>query len=83
MAIIFFVVVGGIYMGWFSPTEAASIGAFGVGLLAIILGGMRWNGFYKALLRTAQNTAFIFLILLGAELFGAALALSHLQMETA
>lgn len=45
------------------------------------VGGLRWAGFYKALLGTAETTAMIFLILLGAELFGAALALS--QMPTA
>lgn len=77
-AIIFVVVVGGIYGGWFSPTEAAAIGAFSVGIIAVTLGGMRWKGFVQALLGTAQNTAFIFLILLGAELFSAALALSRM-----
>ena len=80
-AIIFAVVVGGIYGGWFSPTEASAIGAFCVGLLAVVLGGMRWQGFCEAILRTALNTAFIFLILLGAELFSAALALSRVPSE--
>ncbi|MBL6945550.1 MAG: TRAP transporter large permease [Rhodospirillales bacterium] len=80
-AIIFVVVVGGIYGGWFSPTEASAIGAFSVGVLAVVLGGMRWKGFCEAILGTAQTTAFIFLILLGAELFSAALALSRMPAE--
>lgn len=79
--VIFALVVGGIYRGWFSPTEAAAIGAFSVGVLAVVMGGMRWRGFYDALLGTAQNTAFIFLILLGAEIFSAALALSRMPAE--
>ena len=79
--LVFLLVVGGINLGWFSPTEGAAIGAFAVGVLAITVGGLRWAGFYRALLGTAETTAMIFLILLGAELFGAALALS--QMPTA
>ena len=79
--LVFLLVVGGINLGWFSPTEGAAIGAFAVGVLAMTVGGLRWAGFYKALLGTAETTAMIFLILLGAELFGAALALS--QMPTA
>ncbi len=80
-AVIFVIVVGGIYGGWFSPTEASAIGAFSVGVLAVVLGGMRWKGFCEAILGTAQTTAFIFLILLGAELFSAALALSRMPNE--
>jgi len=80
-ALVFLLVVCGIYLGWFSPTEAAAIGAFAVGILAVVLGGMRWKGLYEALLSTAQTTAMIAIVLLGAELFSAALALS--QMPTA
>jgi len=43
-ALVFLLVVCGIYLGWFSPTEAAAIGAFAVGILAVVLGGMRWKG---------------------------------------
>jgi C4-dicarboxylate transporter DctM subunit len=79
-ALVFLLVVCGIYLGWFSPTEAAAIGAAAVGVLAAALGGMRWKGFYESLLATAETTALMFIILLGAELFSAALALS--QMPT-
>jgi tripartite ATP-independent transporter DctM subunit len=80
-ALVFLLVVCGIYLGWFSPTEAAAIGAAAVAVLAVVYGGMRWKGFYEALLATAETTALMFIILLGAELFSAALALS--QMPTA
>jgi tripartite ATP-independent transporter DctM subunit len=80
-ALVFLLVVIGIYAGWFSPTEAAAIGAFAVALLAVIFGGMRWKGFYEALLSTAETTALMFVILLGAELFSAALALSQMPNE--
>jgi tripartite ATP-independent transporter DctM subunit len=80
-ALVFLLVVCGIYLGWFSPTEAAAIGAFAVGILAVVLGGMRWKGLYEALLSTAQTTAMIAIVLLGAELFSAALALSQMPTE--
>lgn len=77
----FLLVVVGIYRGWFSPTEAAAIGAAVVALLAVFYGGMRWKGFYESLLSTAETTALMFIILLGAELFSAALALSQMPTE--
>jgi tripartite ATP-independent transporter DctM subunit len=68
---IFALVVIGMYRGWFTPTEAAAIGAFGTGLLAIAHGGMRLEGLMACLRGTAGTTAMIFLILLGAETFNA------------
>ncbi|WP_370302293.1 TRAP transporter large permease [Pseudooceanicola sp.] len=79
--LVFFVVVGGIYNGWFSPTEAAAIGAVAVGLLGVVNGTIRWRQFQEAVQSTAINTAFIFLILLGAELFSSALALTRMPAE--
>ncbi|WP_291299157.1 TRAP transporter large permease [Elioraea sp.] len=77
-ASVFLLVVIGIYAGWFSPTEGAAVGAAAVGVLAVTTGGMRLKGFIESLLATAETTALMFLILLGAELFSAALALSRL-----
>ena len=74
--LLFLVVIGGIYLGWFNPTEAAAVGAFGAGLLAWLKGGLDWPGFRDSLLGTAQSTAMIFIILLGAEFLNAFLALS-------
>ncbi|NKC30074.1 TRAP transporter large permease [Falsiroseomonas selenitidurans] len=79
--LVFATVVTGIYGGWFSATEGAAIGAAATGLLAFGLGGMRWQGLKESLLSTAETTGLIFLVLLGAELFSAALALSHLPSE--
>ncbi|MEM8665460.1 MAG: TRAP transporter large permease subunit, partial [Pseudomonadota bacterium] len=76
----FVIVVGGIYGGWFSPTAAAAVGAVAVGALAV-RNGMRWDGFRRAVLGTAMTTALVYLILLGAEVFGVALALSRMPAE--
>lgn len=83
VALVFVLVVAGIYLGWFSPTEGAAIGAAAVGLIAVAVGGMRWEGLRQSLLETAEITAMIFLILLGAELFNAFLALTQMPTEVA
>ena len=80
---IFALVIGGIYRGWFTPTEGAAIGAAATGILAVIQGKLRLRGLVECLLATAEATAMIFLILLGAELFSAFLALSRLPVEMA
>ena len=80
---VFAVVIVGIYGGWANPTEAASIGAAACGLLAIITGGMRWDGIKKSLIGTAHATAMIFLVLLGADLLNSGLALTQLPTELA
>jgi tripartite ATP-independent transporter DctM subunit len=80
-ALVFVLVVGGIYQGWFSPTEGAAIGAAAVGLLAVVFGGMRWRALRACLMDTAETTALIFLILMGAEIFNAFLALTQMPQE--
>jgi len=80
-ALVFVLVVGGIYLGWFSPTEGAAIGAAAVGVLAVTVGGMRWRGLRECLVGTAETTALIFLILMGAEIFNAFLALTQMPQE--
>jgi tripartite ATP-independent transporter DctM subunit len=81
VVLVFALVITGIYGGWFSATEGAAIGAAATGLLAVTLGGMRWQGLRDSLLSTAVTTGLIFVVLLGAELFSAALALSRLPAE--
>ena len=79
---IFVVVIGGIYGGIFTPTEAAAIGALGTGVIAA-LKGMRLPGLIECLYGTAEGSAMIFLILLGADLLNVFLALSQLPVELA
>lgn len=79
--LIFLVVIVGIYGGWANPTEAAAIGAVACGLMAMITGRLRLNGIIDCLLGTAQATAMIFLILLGADMMNAMLALSQMPVE--
>ena len=75
---IFVVVVGGIYTGIFTPTEAAAIGAAGTGLVAIGSGQLNLDRLKLAILSTAAATAMIFLIILGASIYNNFLSLTQL-----
>ena len=80
---VFLVVIVGIYGGWANPTEAAAIGAAACGLLALFSGKMGVEGLRQSILGTAQATAMIFLVLLGADMMNTALALSQMPVELA
>lgn len=80
---VFLVVIVGIYGGWANPTEAAAIGAAACGILAVATGGMRTKGLVDSALGTAQATAMIFMVLLGADMLNSALALSQMPVELA
>ena len=80
---LFLVVIGGIYGGVFTPTEAAAIGTVGALFFAVWLGGMRWQGMVECLYGTAEATGMIFLILLGADVLNVFLALTQMPTELA
>ncbi|MDO9706708.1 TRAP transporter large permease [Paracraurococcus lichenis] len=71
------VVVGGIYGGVFTPTESAAIGCIATLAVGALRGTLDLRGAVAALLATAETTAMIFVILLGAEVFNAFLALTQ------
>jgi len=81
--LVFLVVIVGIYDGWANPTEAASIGAAACGILAVATGGMRMQGLVKSLTGTAEATAMIFLVLLGADMLNSGLAITQMPTELA
>ncbi len=81
--VIFVVVVGGIYAGFFTPTEGAAVGAAGTGLVAYFSGKLNFAKARQAILATGANTAMIFLIVLGAGVFNSFLALTRLPQEAA
>lgn len=66
---LFVLVIGGIYLGWFSPTEAAAVGAAGAFVLALISGELNRGVLSEAVRETAGLTGMIFFILIGASLF--------------
>lgn len=81
--IIFGLVIGGIYAGIFTPTEAAAVGAAGTGLVALSRRSLSRQAIIEAFLATAMSTAMIFLIVLGAAALNGFLALSQLPQVSA
>ncbi|MFM1991224.1 MAG: hypothetical protein RJA99_4181 [Pseudomonadota bacterium] len=77
IAAIFLVVFGGIYGGWFTPTEAAAIGASATFLAALVRGELTRAKFLECFYDTAVTTGMIFMIFLGADVMNSALALSQ------
>ncbi len=74
---IFLLVIGGIYVGVFTPTEGAAVGAVTTGLYGVATGGLNRAAFIECVLATASATAMIFLIVLGAQLFNTFLAFTQ------
>jgi C4-dicarboxylate transporter DctM subunit len=67
--LLFLVVMGGIYGGLFTPTEAAGVGAFGAAAFAAIRWKLNREMVYEVLSETARTTAMIFFVLMGALIF--------------
>ena len=68
VGVVFLVVIGGLYFGFFNPTPAASVGVVMVALIGLIRRKLTWHDSREALLETARTSGMIYLILLGAEL---------------
>jgi C4-dicarboxylate transporter DctM subunit len=69
VAVLFFFVMGGIYIGFFTATEGAAMGAFGAMVFALWRRALTWKTLYAALLESARTTSMLFMILIGALIF--------------
>lgn len=81
--VIFLLVIGGIYTGIFTPTEAAAVGAFATGALAAVKGALKPKVLVRSLLNTASTTGMIFLIVLGADMINVLLAITRVPQTVA
>ncbi|MBW1774794.1 MAG: TRAP transporter large permease [Deltaproteobacteria bacterium] len=81
--ILFLIVMGGIYTGVFTPTEAAAIGAFAVFLFGLFRGRLSFMGIFEALKLTGRTTGMIFVIMIGAGIFSYFLGTSRLPYSLA
>ena len=80
---LFLIVIGGIYLGVFTPTEAAGIGAFGAFVFSLLKGRLSKETFKETLSSTVTTTAMIFVIILGAMLLGYFLSVTRIPFELA
>ncbi|HYE70491.1 MAG TPA: TRAP transporter large permease [Aquabacterium sp.] len=83
IVLIFFVVFGGIYQGVFSPTEGAAVGAVGTFVAALARRELSLEGIRRSFLGTAETSAMVFMIFLGADMMNSALALTQMPAHLA
>lgn len=83
MAVLFCLVIGGLLFGWFTPTEAAGIGAAGAIIIAVLRRSLSWSSFKAALVGTTRTTAMVLMIMAGAMIFSRFLTVSTLPQNFA
>lgn len=76
--ILFAIVIGGMYLGWFSPTEAAGMGAFISLIIALIRKKLNWSNLVEAFSNTVKSTGFLFAIVLGSFILNYFLVITRL-----
>ncbi|RTZ95792.1 MAG: C4-dicarboxylate ABC transporter permease [Deltaproteobacteria bacterium] len=81
--LVFLFVMGGMFIGLFTPTEAAAVGAFGVLLVALIRRQMTWERFVKSLYETLRTSCMVMLLIAGAVIFGKFLAVTRIPFNIA
>lgn len=79
--ILFILVMGGLFVGIFTPTEAAAIGAFGTLIIALVGHNLSWRGFVQSLQETTRISCMILIIVAGATVFGHFLAVTSIPTE--
>lgn len=81
--ILFVLVMGGMFMGFFTPTEAAAVGAAGSIILAVIKRQLTWGGFFRSLMETVRTSCMVMIIVSGAVMFGHFLAITRIPFAMA
>jgi C4-dicarboxylate transporter DctM subunit len=83
IVVIFVVVFGGIYGGVFSPTEGAAVGAVGTFVAGVAQRELGLEGIKRSFLGTAETSAMVFMIFLGADMMNSSLALTQMPARLA
>jgi C4-dicarboxylate transporter, DctM subunit len=79
--VLIFLVLVLLYTGIVTPTEVGAIGAFLSALIGVAFGRLRWAGAIEALKATIRTSAMIFMIIIGATIFGSYMALSRVPQQ--
>ncbi|MFB3925469.1 MAG: TRAP transporter large permease [Syntrophales bacterium] len=79
--ILFILVMGGLFVGFFTPTEAAAVGAFGTFAIALAGRNLSWQGFVQSLNETTRVSCMILVIVAGATVFGHFLAVTRIPAD--
>jgi tripartite ATP-independent transporter DctM subunit len=81
--VLFVLVIGGLYLGIFTPTEAGGVGAFGALIFTLLRKKLNLKNFFSSLNDSLRTTAMAFIILIGAMLLGYFLTVTQLPFELA
>jgi tripartite ATP-independent transporter DctM subunit len=79
--LVFFLVMGGIYLGFINPTEAGAVGAFALFLLVLLKGRLTWSAIVACLLESTRITVMVLFLVAGATVFSYFLALSTIPAQ--
>ncbi len=80
---IFFLVIGGLYAGLFTPTEAGAVGVFFTLVVTGITGRLTWKGIWSSIMDTLRISSMVFFLVTGAIIFGRFLAVTRLPFHIA
>jgi C4-dicarboxylate transporter DctM subunit len=79
--LLFSFVMAGLFVGWFTPTEAGAAGSIGALIIALLGRTLTWRGFLNSLADTTRISAMVFLIVAGGTIYGHFLAITRLPSE--
>ncbi|RLC72555.1 MAG: C4-dicarboxylate ABC transporter permease [Chloroflexi bacterium] len=83
MLVLFALCIGGLFLGWFSPTQAGAAGAAGALIIALVRRSISWGGFIEAVKDGLRITCMVMVIVTGATIFGHFMAVARIPMELA
>ncbi len=83
IVLLFIFVIGGLYVGLFSPTESGAFGAFGALMLSLAYQRLTWHNFKKAIIGTLKTASMVMMLVAGGMVFGRFLTLTRLPHEVA
>ncbi len=81
--VIFALVIGGLYIGWFTPTEAGAAGVFFTLLVIVPTGRLSWTGLISSIRDTLKISCMVFILITGAIIFGRFLAVTRITFMVA
>jgi len=80
---VFFLVMGGLFAGFFTPTEAGAVGSLGILLVGVGERQLSWKGFVKSLYEALRTSCMVLLLVAGSVIFGHFLAITRIPFEIA
>ena len=78
--VLFCLVIAGLFLGWFSPTQAGGVGAAGALLIGLVTRQLTWQGFISAIKDTLRITCMVMIIVTGAIVFGHFMAVARIPL---